>query len=153
MTEPHHYNWRLRAAAAARLVAPSVTSVLDLGCGHRILKRYLRPTVRYLGLDADPACNPDIVCDLRGKLPPIGQFDLAVSLGLWEYLTDAAVVSVAANVADHAKSLLTSHYSGHRDAQRSHEQFVALLATAGWQCQLAGGLGRRQEILYCARHA
>jgi hypothetical protein len=64
---------------------PNNTSIVDFGCGNKELLDYLTPT-RYLGVDRLP--NADLVADLDEPFFLNDKFDVALLLGVLEYVND-----------------------------------------------------------------
>ena len=77
--------WSPRAAFAARMLSDA-ESIADLGCGHMLLERFLRPDQRYVPVDLVARCSRTVVCDFnRDQLPALGVTHFA-ALGLLEYI-------------------------------------------------------------------
>ena len=64
---------------------PSNTSIVDFGCGNKESLDYITPT-RYLGVDRLP--NADLVADLDQPFFLNDKFDVALLLGVLEYVND-----------------------------------------------------------------
>jgi len=76
-----------RAEAASRFIDPGMR-VLDVGCAAMLVEPHLPPGCTYLPLDCVARDERTFVCDLNSEtLPPI-QADIAVVLGVLEYLYD-----------------------------------------------------------------
>ena len=83
--------WYSRAVEAARLISllplePGAT-VVDLGCGQQTLRSLLAREVIYKPVDRIRYSDDTMVVDLNGPGPD-GQYDVAVMLGLLEYLQE-----------------------------------------------------------------
>lgn len=80
-------SWDARAQRAAGLIGDAV-SVMDIGCGMMTLEKHLRPGVTYTPLDVVRRDERTLVIDLnKDAFPPLGA-DVAVGLGLIEYIYD-----------------------------------------------------------------
>lgn len=69
-----------RAKHMASLIPDEVGSIMDLGCGNELLKRYLKKDVKYIGVDYKKRNDNTIICDLnRDPLPeiPVDMYYLA----------------------------------------------------------------------------
>ena len=53
-----------RAGKMASMIPDDVTSIMDMGCGDEVLRRYLDPHIRYYGLDLVCRNADTIVCDI-----------------------------------------------------------------------------------------
>lgn len=85
-----HKNWEPRTKIAATLV-PSNSRVIEFGAGKRVLERYLDPSCSYVPSDIVDRGPGTVVCDLNQRpLPDLGAgaYDVAVLLGVLEYLRD-----------------------------------------------------------------
>ena len=140
--------WLARAQIAADLVASVATgpiSVADLGCGDRKMKAALEDAgleVDYHGFDLMPQSESVERLDIQHDPMP-GPFDVALLLGVLEYVPD--VVSVLRRVHRTAPVLVVSHLRGDdayftaRLARRQkwrtvleRRNFESHLAEAGW---------------------
>lgn len=86
--------WAPRARELAAFV-PSGSRVIEFGAGNRILERYLEPSCTYVASDIVDRGPGTIICDLnRRPLPGLkaGTFDIAVFIGVLEYLRDVPSV-------------------------------------------------------------
>ncbi len=80
--------WTSRSARAARFIAPG-SRVLDIGCGAMTLERHLPDGCVYLPADLFARDERTRLIDLgRRRYPEGTNADLAVLLGVLEYLTD-----------------------------------------------------------------
>lgn len=87
-------SWEPRTKRAAALV-PIRSRVIEFGAGNRRLEQYLDPSCTYGASDIVDRGPGTIVCDLnRRPLPDLGAdtYDVAVILGVLEYLRDAPSV-------------------------------------------------------------
>ena len=64
---------------------PDDVSIVDFGCGNKESLDYIKPR-RYLGVDQ--LDSADLVADLNGPLLLDDQFDVALLLGVLEYVND-----------------------------------------------------------------
>jgi hypothetical protein len=97
-----------------------VASISDVGCGDEKLRRLIDERgwrIRYQGFDLLPQSDAVQFVDLN-QSPPGGSSDLAVALGVLEYVEDAA--ASLRRLAEHAPLLVVSHTV--RDADRFSEQ-------------------------------
>jgi hypothetical protein len=102
-------SWEPRTRKAAALV-PNRSRVIEFGAGNRILERYLDPSCTYVASDIVDRGPGTIVCDLnRRPLPELGAgvFDVAVLMGVLEYLRD--VPSVLDWLAKHVPVCVVSY--------------------------------------------
>jgi hypothetical protein len=77
---------------AAALV-PNHSRVVEFGAGNRVLERYLDPSCTYTPSDIVERGPGTIVCDLNQRpLPNLGGYDVAVFMGVLEYLRDVPSV-------------------------------------------------------------
>jgi tetratricopeptide (TPR) repeat protein len=80
--------WEARAALAANAI-PAGARVLDLGCGAMALERFLPAGCRYQPCDLVARDERTLVCDFNaGEFPDGAEADVAVALGVLEYLVD-----------------------------------------------------------------
>ena len=64
-----------RAEKMASMIPDDVTSIMDMGCGDEVLRRYLDPRIRYYGLDIVRRNADTIVCDANADpLPDLPVF-------------------------------------------------------------------------------
>jgi hypothetical protein len=101
----HLAEWPERAEATARLIAElpiaAGDSVLDLGCGHQTVRRFLPGHVRYVPVDRVARTPDTLVMDLEREFPT-GRHRAALILGLLEYLERPFdLLSRVAASADH----------------------------------------------------
>ena len=61
------------------------TSIIDFGCGNKEVLDYITPS-NYLGVDHLPTA--DLIADLNYPLRLSGHYDVALLLGVLEYVTD-----------------------------------------------------------------
>lgn len=64
---------------------PDNVSIVDFGCGNKESLDYIKPA-RYLGVDQLP--NADLVADLNEPFVLDDKFDVALLLGVLEYVND-----------------------------------------------------------------
>lgn len=64
---------------------PNGVSVIDFGCGNKEVLDYITPSV-YLGVDQ--LGTADLVADLNSPLELTGHYDVALLLGVLEYVAD-----------------------------------------------------------------
>lgn len=77
-----------RAGRMARMIPDSVQSVMDLGCGDEVLRKYLDPKIKYYGLDIVSRNRDTIVCDLNRQMLPDIQVDAYYMAGFLLYIND-----------------------------------------------------------------
>lgn len=85
-----HASWEPRSKLAAALI-PENSRVIEFGAGKRVLERYLDPSCTYVPSDMVDRGPSTIICDLNERpLPDLGtgNYDVAVLLGVLEYLRD-----------------------------------------------------------------
>ncbi len=87
LSEDRRISWRRRARTAASFIKLH-SSVLDLGCGMMPLEEELPEGCRYTPSDCVPRDSRTIVLDYHEALPPPGDYDYVVALGVAEYLED-----------------------------------------------------------------
>lgn len=141
--EAYRPDWDERARMAARWISPGA-KVLDLGCGARLSLRDCLPAdCVYQGLD-QRSWNDDVIAmDLDTGEFPLGRYDVAVMLGLLEYLEQPA--AVLARAGARASALIVSYChpcaNGNPDLREKRgwinafgaAEFVRMLEEAGWQ--------------------
>ena len=62
--------------------------VLDIGCGSKPYKKYLRRRGEYIGMDNNRDVNPDVVGDIKELPFPDGYFDSVLCAEILEHLTE-----------------------------------------------------------------
>ena len=68
--------WEKRAQAMVKLIPKNVGSILDIGCGECLLKKYLPREIKYYGLDYRKRNDETIVCNINEeKIPVINGID------------------------------------------------------------------------------
>ena len=86
--EMHRRGWQQRAESMARLIPDDVGSIMDIGCGEGLLKKFLPERIKYYGLDYCKRDADTIVCDLdKDKLPEIS-VDAYYLAGVINYISD-----------------------------------------------------------------
>ena len=80
--------WEARAKFMASMIPLDATSVMDIGCGDQKLRKYLRPDIKYYGLDYMDRENDTIVCDLNKDEFPHISVDLYYLAGVLCYIND-----------------------------------------------------------------
>jgi hypothetical protein len=81
--------WKLRSQITAKFIANG-SSVLDIGAGSMVLRKYLQPNCRYQPCDLYSRCDGCLVADLNNKEFPEGKYDWVVMLGTFQFLKDPA---------------------------------------------------------------
>ena len=133
-----HPIWEDRAVAAAKFV-PAGARVLDLGCGKMLVERHLPPDCTYVPLDAVSRDERTIVCDLnRDPFPPVTA-DMAIGLGVMEYLYQ--VPRFLRRVAKAAPLALLTYYPLEAEPRRDR-------LSMGWVNAL-----NSNELIALMRHA
>lgn len=84
----------------------SNTNVLDLGCGHKDLLKYITPK-KYIGLDHNDVADVFVNFNLDFNLPD-GPWDYIVCSGLLEYLTE--VPSFVEKIKNHSKQYIITYW-------------------------------------------
>ena len=69
---------------------PKGSSVLDIGAGSLVLKRYLRPGCHYQPCDLYSRCAGCLVADLNAGEFPEGRYDWVTMIGVLQFLVDPA---------------------------------------------------------------
>jgi len=146
------YRWVAVAELARRIIAGRIVSV---PCGSAADVGRLEPVEAVL-IDPDPAaralararCPAARVIDGTVETAPDGPFDLAVYVGLAEYLDDNAVIAhlctlrsrlapgghlITSTTAEHESQGRMGEWLGWRTRQRSAEAMVALVERAGFE--------------------
>ena len=77
-----------RAGKMASMIPDDVTSIMDMGCGDEVLKPYLKPHIRYYGLDIVRRNADTIVCDANVDPLPDLQVDAYYMAGFLLYMND-----------------------------------------------------------------
>jgi hypothetical protein len=96
-------------------------TVGDFGCGRQALRGRLPSTWSYVPFDRIARSDDTRICDFDAELPE-GHFDLAVCLGLLEYVRDP--LRVLSHFAGRSKWLLVSYCSGGTAQTRAREGWV-----------------------------
>jgi hypothetical protein len=126
-------SWKPRTKRAAALV-PNGSRVIEFGAGNRNLERCLDPSCTYVASDIVDRGPGTIVCNLNVRpLPDLGAgvYDVAVLLGVLEYLRD--VPSVLDWLAKHVSTCVLSYVcaEANRYSLRGMRETVSRLH-AGW---------------------
>ena len=77
-----------RAGKMASMIPDDVTSIMDMGCGDEVLRRYLDPRIRYYGLDIVRRNADTIVCDANADPLPDLPVDAYYMAGFLLYIND-----------------------------------------------------------------
>jgi predicted SAM-dependent methyltransferase len=78
--------YRSKYEEVANELAPNVRTLLDVGCRHAILKRYLPNNIQYLCVDLFPGPNVTRVCDAeQGLAFADNSIDAVVALDILEH--------------------------------------------------------------------
>lgn len=77
-----------RAGKMASMIPDDVTSIMDMGCGDEVLKPFLKPHIRYYGLDIVRRNADTIVCDANVDPLPDLQVDAYYMAGFLLYMND-----------------------------------------------------------------
>lgn len=78
--------WEKRAQKMSELIPADVKSLLDVGCGDSLIKKYLRNDIRYYGLDYCKRENVDFICNVnKGEFPDIN-VDMIFMAGVLGYI-------------------------------------------------------------------
>lgn len=97
--EDPHFRLVKCARIVNRLAGEDERTLLDVGCGPATLARFLRPTIRYHGIDIALAQRGPDLRELDIVSTPIAfdgrRFDLVVAQGLFEYLGDVQTAKLA----------------------------------------------------------
>lgn len=100
--------WKSRAHFVAGFIEPPAR-VIDLGCGAMALEKALNPGITYIPADLVPRDNRTHVFDANaGQLPDV-EADVAVALGLLEYVHDPA--QLFAGAAKRWARLIVSYHA------------------------------------------
>ena len=84
-TEEKSYEYR--AKAVAKLIPQDVRSIMDLGCGNEILKKYVHG-VQYIGVDYKKRSEDTIICNLEKDPLPDILVDMYCLIGVIYYIKD-----------------------------------------------------------------
>jgi len=134
-----------RALLTSQFIAGG-QSVLDIGAGTMVLKRFLHKGCRYQPCDLFARSPECLVADLNKKEFPQGRYDWVVMLGVLQYIYDPAwAVEQCLKVANRAAIAYTpifpfEHVSNSLEWRKAHDwvnhydvnNFIALVETAGW---------------------
>jgi len=133
--------WDARAALAANQIGAN-QRVLDVGAGAMTLGSLLLSGCTYTPADVVKRCEGCIVVDLNRREFPEGSYDWVTYLGVLEYVHDVRwALQAAATVASRLLATYCTHIGADVAVRRgmgwvndfTHNQFVALLADAGWR--------------------
>lgn len=147
--------WDERARLAAGLV-PRGARVLDLGCGAMALERFLPPYCDYIPCDLVARDGRTLVCDFNAQeFPDPAECDVAVALGVLEYLADAP--AFLRRLHQLGRTVVVSYnLAGESPPDRralgwvndySRAEFGDLLRTAGFTRATAYELGHGQILV------
>lgn len=78
--------YEYRAMAVAKLLPPEVHSIMDLGCGDEVLKKYIRDGIEYIAVDYKKRNESTIVCDLNKDILPDMAVDMYCLVGVIYFL-------------------------------------------------------------------
>lgn len=110
--EEHNFSWEKwnpRIIQLASMIDKSATSVLDLGAGGMLLKKYLPENVKYYPVDYASRCEQTIVCDFNKHEFPDIYADVVFISGCLEYVKD--VEWFLQQVAEHCKQEIVISYN------------------------------------------
>ncbi|TCS76027.1 polysaccharide pyruvyl transferase family protein [Pectinatus cerevisiiphilus] len=74
--------------AIAKMISDECTSVLDLGAGGMLLKKFLKTSMQYFPVDYVTRCKETIVCDFLKNEFPQKKADAVIVSGSLEYIKD-----------------------------------------------------------------
>jgi hypothetical protein len=150
-THQRKATWVERASLACDLLSGAIAAgriqaISDIGCGDQKLKRLIRDRgwrIIYKGFDLVPQGEQVELLDLN-VTPPPGRSDVAVVLGVLEYVDD--VGACMRRLSSHAPLLVVSHTvrDGDHFSQKAQQdrgwknhlyahEFAQLLTENGWQ--------------------
>jgi hypothetical protein len=98
-------------------------SVLDLGCGSKILLRYYSPS-RYLGVDGFDSA--DLNLDLNQDFVLPSGWDYAVNSGILEYLDN--VENYLVKIKGLANEYIFTWWTGRGYGRMSHDRFESVIS-------------------------
>ena len=78
--------WEKRAEKMSAMIPKDVQSILDIGCGESLIKKYLPINIKYIGLDYCARENTDFICDINNEKLPDVDVDLVYMAGVMEYV-------------------------------------------------------------------
>jgi hypothetical protein len=117
--------WPERLEAAWQMIdglrLTESATVGDFGCGRQALRGRLPSTWSYVPFDRIARSDDTRICDFDSELPE-GHFDVAVCLGLLEYVQDP--LRVLSHFAGRSKWLLVSYCGGGTAQTRAREGWV-----------------------------
>jgi hypothetical protein len=119
--------WGHRAALAASLV-PDGARTLELGVGVGEFRRLVEPRCPYVGADLAPLSADVVALDLDQDPLPEGPFDVAVALGVFEYLHRPG--EAARKMCEAAARIIVSYCAVRPDVPRG--QIDAARAARSW---------------------
>jgi SAM-dependent methyltransferase len=119
-----HFRLEKAARIVNSIADDQQCDLLDVGCGPGTLARFLKPAIRYYGIDMaihDPAPNM-LEADLVKVPIAFGakRFDIVVAQGFFEYighLQERKFAEIGDILADDGKFIVTYVNFGHRDRQ------------------------------------
>lgn len=77
--------WEKRSQKMKKLIPSDVKSILDVGCGEGLIRKYLSKDIKYYGLDYCKRENVDFVCDINREMLPDIKVDMILMAGVIEY--------------------------------------------------------------------
>lgn len=124
-------SWRSRTRRAAELI-PDHSRVIEFGAGNRLLEQHLTPGCRYQPSDLVDRGPGTLVCDLNQRpLPDLASYDVAVALGVLEYLHD--IPSVLDWLGRRAGLCIVSYACATPRRNALHRRYdAALRLSYGW---------------------
>lgn len=136
----------LRSQIAARFIGPG-KSVLDLGAGSMVLKKFLPPDCRYQPCDIYPRSPDCLVADLNAQQFPAGHYDWVVMLGVFQFLTDPAwavaqcrqvagqaVFSYSPTIRDQSTPKEIEWREGEGWVNHyNYNQYLSIISQGGWE--------------------
>lgn len=84
-----HCGWDKRSKLMAELIPEDVKSILDIGCGEGLIRKYLSKDIKYYGLDyVKRGEHVSYVCDINQERLPSINVDLIFIAGVLGYVND-----------------------------------------------------------------
>ena len=146
----------------ASYIPDDCKSVLDVGCGKMWLKEFLKPSVKYYGLDYVARDDETIVCDLNKREFPDIKTDVCFCSGVIAYVNEENLDWFCKKLRETSPILLISyntrdlgHYQNYFITLRKmryfknhmkRKEFINLLEKAGFKLETRQKWDSRTEI-------
>jgi hypothetical protein len=80
--------WMDRTEKMSQWILPDINSIAEFGCGECHLIKFLRPGVKYIGIDSIKRNEETIVCDVNKDTLPELNVDAVIAIGFFSYIKE-----------------------------------------------------------------